>query len=69
MLPFIKHRPPRLPVPNKPDHLVQASETDHIDHACIGELFNALESKDVDKLKQSLEALVVNMMDSMESSG
>lgn len=64
MLPFLKKRRlPRIQTEPNEEKLINASSEDHIDDHCIGEMFDAVESKDPKKFHQALEALFLNMFD------
>ena len=63
-LPFLKtRRLPRIATEPMEEKLVNASESDHVDDHCIGELFDACQNKDVERFKSAVEALVLNLFD------
>ena len=62
-LPFLKNRMPRQEVKPLADKMVNASASDHIDHAMATEHFEAHEAKDPKRFRASLEAMVHNMFD------
>ncbi len=68
MLPFLKNRSwPRIAKPME-EKMVNGSPDDHLEAHCAGELFEAIESKDVAKFRHALEALVLNCFESEQQS-
>lgn len=59
----IKFRPPRMEQEKPSDKMVNASASEHLDHAMAGEHFDAHKEKDPKKFRSSLEAMVMNMFD------
>lgn len=60
MLPFLKYKKwPRI-APKQEEKLVNAPQSDLLEDHCIGELMEAVESKNVKAFRAALEALVMN---------
>lgn len=65
-LPFLKNSKwPRIAAPRE-EKLINGSESDHLEDHCIGEMWSAIEAKDVKGLRSAMEALVLNMFDDEE---
>jgi hypothetical protein len=63
-LPFLKtRRLPRIATEPTEEKLVNASGSDHVDDHCMGELFDAVQAKDVARFRSAVEALVLNLFD------
>ena len=63
-LPFLKNKKmPRVATEPQEDKLVNGSASDHLEDHCIGEMFDAFETKNVSKLRSALDALVMDMFD------
>ena len=54
---------PRIAQGPTEQRLINGDAEDHIDDHCMGEIFDAFETKNIAKLRSSLEALVMNMFD------
>lgn len=60
-IPFLKNsKRPRIAQEPSPEKLIQGSESDHIEHHCMQELFDSAPNKDVKRFRSALEALVMN---------
>lgn len=63
-LPFLKNRRlPRIATEPMEEKLINGSSDDHLEAHCVGELMEAVQSKDVKKFRSAIEALVMNMFD------
>ncbi len=63
-LPYLKYRRyPRVAPGPTEQRLVQGSASDHLDDACMAEIFDACEKRDMRHFRSALEALVRNMFD------
>lgn len=63
-LPFLKNkRMPRIAADPPEEKLIGGSSSDHIDDACLSELFDAIENRDRAKVRIALEALFHNMFE------
>ena len=61
-LPFLKGRQTPRIAPPMEEKLVQGSADDHINEHMLGELMDAYEAKDVKRFRQSMEGLILNML-------
>lgn len=63
-LPFLKNkRWPRVAPSPTEEKLVNGSASDHLQDHCMGELFEAAETKNVAKFRSAVEALVLDMFE------
>lgn len=64
LLPYLKYkRWPRVAQGAPDEKLVKANSSQHLDDACMGEIFEAVEKRDTSKLRSALEALVRNQFE------
>lgn len=64
MLPFLKEsKRPRIQSKPTEEKLIQGSASDHLEDHCIGELMDAVESKNVKAFRSAFEALIMNCFD------
>jgi len=62
-LAFLKEKSWPRTGPKPDEKLVQGSATDHLEEHCVGELMDAVKSKDVRAFRSALEALILNCFD------
>lgn len=65
-LPYLKHKSWPRDGQKIEEKLIQGSASDHLDHHCCQEMFDAVEHKDIKRYRAALEALVMNCFEGSE---